>query len=66
MRTILMLVVGAVVLIGAGVLHVSYNKDTGSATINFDKAKAKERAGQLLGEAKTLEASVEQSAKSKK
>lgn len=55
MRTILMLVVVGVVLVGAGVLHVSYNKETGSATINIDKAKAKERFDQVLEEAKSFE-----------
>ncbi len=63
MRTILMLVVVAVVLIGAGVLHVNYNKETGSATINFDKEKAKQRAGQLRDEFKSLEGDVEKSTK---
>ena len=61
MRTIFMLIGLAVILIAAGVLHVSYNKETGSATINFDKEKARERASQLLSEGKKLEANVEQS-----
>ncbi|HEY2838499.1 MAG TPA: hypothetical protein VGJ26_05095 [Pirellulales bacterium] len=55
MRTILMLVVLGVVLVGAGVLHVSYNKETGSATINVDKAKARERLDQVIEEAKSFE-----------
>ena len=55
MRTILMLVVVGLVLVGAGVLHVSYNKETGSATINLDKTKAKERFDQVLEEAKGFE-----------
>jgi hypothetical protein len=50
-----MLVVVGVVLVGAGVLHVSYNKDTGSATINIDKTKARERLDQVIEEAKAFE-----------
>jgi hypothetical protein len=63
MRTILMLVVVGVVLVGAGVLHVSYNKDTGSATINIDKTKAKERLDQVLEEAKSFEGDAATAAK---
>ena len=63
MRSIFMLVVLGVVLVGAGILHVSYNKETGSATINIDKAKAKERLNQVIDEAKAFEGDSSTAAK---
>ena len=58
-RTILLLGVLGAVLVGAGVLHVSYNQGTGSATVSVDKQKADQAAVEVLDEAKVLEASLE-------
>ena len=58
-RSIMMLGVVAAVLVGAGILRVSWNKDTGSATVSLDKKKAKEAAAKIFDEAKELEANLE-------
>jgi len=58
-RSILLLGVVGLVLVGAGILHVNWNKDSGSATISIDKAKAEQAAEKMIDEAKTLEANLE-------
>ncbi|MBX9788519.1 MAG: hypothetical protein K2Y37_06350 [Pirellulales bacterium] len=64
MRGILFLVVGVVGLIAAGVLTVKFNGS--GASVEFNKDKARERAGQLANEVKVIEQSLEQSAQAKK
>jgi hypothetical protein len=58
-RSILMLGVLGAVLVGAGILHVNWNKDTGSATVSIDKKKAEHAAAEVIDEAKVLEANLE-------
>ena len=60
MRGIFFLVVIVLVLIGAGVLSVSWND--GTATVKFNKEKARERTEQVLEEARSLEANFEKNA----
>lgn len=59
MRGVFIIIVIVAVLIGAGVLHVTW-KD-GTASVKFDKEKAHERTEQVLEEARTLEANFEKS-----
>jgi len=51
-------VIGAV-LVGAGILRVSWNQTTESATISIDKDKAKQAAAKIFSEAKVLEANLQ-------
>ena len=64
MRGILFLVVGVVGLIAAGVLTVKFNGS--GATVELNKDKARERAGQLAGEVQALEQQLEQNASAKR
>lgn len=64
MRGIFFLLVIIAVLIGAGILHVTW-KD-GTAAVTFDKEKAHERTEQVLEEARTLEANFGKSVHQKK
>ena len=59
MRSILLLGILGAVLVGAGILHVSYNQGTGSATVSVDKQKAEQAAVKVIDEAKVLEANLE-------
>ncbi len=58
-RSVFFLGVIAAVLVGAGIVHVNWNKDTGSATVSIDKQKAEQAAVKVLDEAKVLEANLE-------
>jgi hypothetical protein len=58
-RAIFFLGVIGAVLVAAGILHVSYNQSTGSATISLDKEKAQQAAAKVLDEAKVLEANLQ-------
>lgn len=58
-RTIVFLGVIGAILIGAGILHVNWNKNTDSATFSLDKDKARQAAVKVLDEAKVLEANLE-------
>jgi len=60
----LAIALGVGVLIGAGILSIQWNKD-GSATIHFDKEKARERSQQALEGAKKVEARIEDNIKNK-
>lgn len=53
MRGILILVVIVVVLIGAGVLSISWGN--GEATVKINREKARERGQQVLEEARRIE-----------
>lgn len=63
MRTLMFLGLAGVALVAAGVISVQYNKD-GSATVKVNKEVARERASQLLDEAKALEAQLEKNVQS--
>jgi len=54
MRRILVLGVVLIILIGSGILTVKWGDD--SATIKFNKERAKERTEQLLNRARELKA----------
>jgi hypothetical protein len=58
-RTIVFLGLIGAVLVGAGIVHVNWNKGTESATISLDKEKARQAAVEVLDEAKVLEANLE-------
>jgi hypothetical protein len=57
MRRVILLVVVVLVLVGSGIVSVQWGD--GSATISFDKEKAKERTGQLLDKAREFESEAE-------
>ncbi|HEY4311823.1 MAG TPA: hypothetical protein VGN12_20415 [Pirellulales bacterium] len=58
-RSIVFLGIIGAVLVSAGILHVSWNKDTGSATFSVDKQKAEQAAVKVIDEAKVLEANLQ-------
>ena len=60
MRRIFVLGVMVLILIGSGILTVQWGDD--SATIKFNKEKAKERTEQLLNKARKLEANARKDA----
>lgn len=64
MRGIFFLIIVIAVLIGAGIIHITW-KD-GAATVTFDKEKAHQRTEQLMEEARTLEQNFEKGASQKK
>ncbi|OHB80680.1 MAG: hypothetical protein A2W31_12795 [Planctomycetes bacterium RBG_16_64_10] len=57
MRRIVLLGAVILVLIGSGIVTIQWGKD--SATIKFNRERAKERTEQLLDKARKLEASAE-------
>jgi hypothetical protein len=59
MRSIFLLGVLGAILVGAGILHINWNKTTDSATVSIDKQKAEQAAVKILDEAKVLEANLE-------
>jgi hypothetical protein len=64
MRGIMFLVIGVVGLVAAGILTINFNGS--GATVQFNKDKARERAGQLANEVKVIEQSLENNAQAKK
>lgn len=56
MRRIFLLIVVVLVLIGSGILTVQWGDS--SATIKFNKEKAKERTAQMLDKARQLRADL--------
>jgi hypothetical protein len=58
-RSLVLLGILGAILVGAGILHVNWNKSSDSATISIDKQKAEQAAVKIIDEAKVLEANLE-------